>query len=230
MRLIIIRHGEPDYANDCLTENGRVQAQATAYRLQKENISEIYSSPMGRAKETAEYTAKLLNLPINTLDFMHEIGWGYPEDMPGLYGGHPWTLASLMLSGQSNPLYENNWREHPYFAQNLCTKQYDHIASDFDEFMSSKGYVRTNNIYKNTESNDKTIALFCHGGSGACALSHMLNLDFPYVLSALPYGVCSISIIDFDKLPSNFVVPRIELFNDMAHLDQTRLEKLHFEM
>ena len=27
MRLIFVRHGEPDYAHDCLTENGVIQAK-----------------------------------------------------------------------------------------------------------------------------------------------------------------------------------------------------------
>ena len=30
MRIIFIRHGEPDYAHDCLTERGRAQAEAAA--------------------------------------------------------------------------------------------------------------------------------------------------------------------------------------------------------
>ena len=30
MRFLFIRHGEPDYINDCLTPTGRLQAEAAA--------------------------------------------------------------------------------------------------------------------------------------------------------------------------------------------------------
>ena len=68
MRIIFIRHGEPDYKNDCLTEIGRKQADLAAERLQDEGIEEIWSSPLGRAYETAEAASKLLGLPIRTLE------------------------------------------------------------------------------------------------------------------------------------------------------------------
>lgn len=57
MRFLFIRHGEPDYVNDCLTATGRLQAAAAAKRLAGEGICEIYASPLGRAQETAGYTA-----------------------------------------------------------------------------------------------------------------------------------------------------------------------------
>ena len=78
MRIIFIRHGEPNYEKDCLTETGKKQAAACAERLEREGIAEIYASPMGRAAETASFTAKRLGLPVHTLDFMHEISWGGP--------------------------------------------------------------------------------------------------------------------------------------------------------
>ena len=68
MRIIFVRHGEPDYARDCLTDEGRRQAAAAAERLAGEGISEIYASPCGRAMETARYTARRLGLPVVTLD------------------------------------------------------------------------------------------------------------------------------------------------------------------
>ena len=39
MRIIFVRHGEPDYEKDCLTETGKLQAEAAARRLEREGIS-----------------------------------------------------------------------------------------------------------------------------------------------------------------------------------------------
>ena len=43
MRIVLIRHGEPDYEKDCLTETGHKQAKIAAQRPLKEGIEEIYS-------------------------------------------------------------------------------------------------------------------------------------------------------------------------------------------
>jgi len=73
MRIVFVRHGEPNYELDCLTPLGRKQAKAAAERLRKEEIEEIYSSPFGRAMETAQAASDALNIhPIQVLDFMHE--------------------------------------------------------------------------------------------------------------------------------------------------------------
>ena len=95
MRIIFVRHGEPDYHRDCLTETGKRQAAAAAARLEREGITEIYASPLGRASETAAYTAARLRLPVQTLDYMREISWGGPE-VPE--NGHPWTLSEWMIT------------------------------------------------------------------------------------------------------------------------------------
>ena len=76
MRIVFIRHGEPDYEKDCLTELGLEQARMAAVRLQKENIDVVYSSTMGRALETAQAFCELTGKTVNELDFMSEIRYG----------------------------------------------------------------------------------------------------------------------------------------------------------
>ncbi len=234
MRLIFVRHGEPDYANDCLTENGRKQAECTAARLHDEKITAIYASPMGRAVETASYTAKDHGLDIRILDFMHEINWGDRDSVTGTdekvpNGGHPWTLAYRMLTEDPSYVGADEWREHPYFRDNSCIDCYKTVAEGFDGFLDSLGFVRKNGLYECVGANDDTIALFAHGGSGAVMFSHVLNLPFPFALTTLPYGVCSVSVLDFSAQNGELVVPRLELFNDMGHISTIKQEKLHFD-
>ena len=49
MRIIFVRHGEPNYEKDCLTPLGKLQAEAAAERLRDEGIDTVFSSPFGRA-------------------------------------------------------------------------------------------------------------------------------------------------------------------------------------
>ena len=89
MRIIFVRHGEPNYEKDCLTEAGHLQASAVAERLREEEISAVWSSPLGRARETADVTASLLNLPVQTLDFMRELHWAAVTGLPCSRTGTP---------------------------------------------------------------------------------------------------------------------------------------------
>ena len=223
MRIIFVRHGEPDYANDCLTQTGRQQAAAVARRLAGEGISEIYTSPCGRAAETASYTAARLRLPVTTLDFMREITWG-GEGVP--CDGHPWTLGDRMLA-EGFDFKVGNWRAHPYFAGNAATVHCENVAVQLDAFLRKQGYRHEGLRFCCEGGTDKTIALFSHGGSGACVLSHLLALPFPYVCSVLPYDFTSIIILELPFRPGEYVKPRLELFNDCAHIQtQPRAPRL----
>ena len=47
MRLMIVRHGEPNYEFDTLTERGWLEAASAAERLAKLKIQAFYVSPPG---------------------------------------------------------------------------------------------------------------------------------------------------------------------------------------
>ena len=214
MRIVFVRHGEPDYARDCLTEAGRLQAAVAAERLAGEGISEIYTSPCGRASETALYTAARLGLPVTPLEYMREISWGGLQ-IP--HNGHPWTLADRMLEDGFD-FCGQDWQEHPFFKGNVATEHCSEIAAEFDVFLAGHGYRHEGRRFLCEGGTDKTVALFSHGGSGACVLAHLLNLPFPYVASVMPYDFTSVIILDFPVSEGAYVFPRLELFNDCAHI------------
>ena len=72
MKLIFIRHGDPDYEIDGLTEKGQREAQLLADYIKNYNIDEIYMSPLGRAQQTAEYSLKALGKEAVTFDWLKE--------------------------------------------------------------------------------------------------------------------------------------------------------------
>ena len=215
MRMVFVRHGEPDYEKDCLTEIGRKQAEAAAERLAREGITEIYSSPMGRAAETAAFTAKRLGLTVRTLPFMHEISWGgpgVPEE------GHPWTISDRMISEDDFDFFHADWRQHPGFRYNSALRDLDEISAQTDRFVQRHGYCHKGTRFFCETNQQETFAIFSHGGSGACMLAHLLSLPFPYVCTVLPYEFTSVIILEFPVSLGNYVHPRIELFNDAAHI------------
>ncbi len=214
-RLIFVRHGEPDYVGDRLTKTGHAQAEACAERLKDEGIEEIYASPMGRAQETASHTAEKLGLPIKTLDYMHEVDWG-GEGVPD--GGHPWTISEKMVNDEDFDFYGEDWKKHPGFEKNKVTELYDVISAGIDGFLETQGFKHEGSRFLCERDEAKTVALFSHGGSGACALAHILSLPYPYVCTFFPYAFTSVIILEFPAQKGKFVHPRVELFNDVSHM------------
>lgn len=60
MKLLIVRHGDPDYSIDSLTEKGWKEAEYLSERLAKLDVKAFYCSPLGRAKDTASFTLQKL--------------------------------------------------------------------------------------------------------------------------------------------------------------------------
>ena len=92
MRLMIVRHGDPDYENDTLTERGWEEAKLLVPRFQKLDVKNFYVSPLGRAKDTASCTLKAMNRTAVECDWLRE----FPaellvENSEALQKGYPDT-------------------------------------------------------------------------------------------------------------------------------------------
>ena len=219
MRIIFVRHGEPDYVNDCLTEKGKVQAEALVNRLIGEGIEDIWSSPMGRAYETALPTAERLGLPVRIAEFMHELDWGSVDDEPVFADGHPWDIADEM-SRRGISLNRTDWRENEFFKRNRVLKTIDAVEEGIDEMLAMYGYNRNGSYYDHDHQEEKhgTIAVFSHGGSSAAALGHILDLPFPYACGLFHINFTGITIVRMDWRAGHCTLPCLELANDGGHL------------
>ena len=218
MKIILVRHGHPDYTNDCLTPLGHEQAENAALRLKDEGIQQIFSSPCGRAYETALHTAQQLSLEVSTLDFMREIKWGSSNGEEVYKDGHPWDTSLYALSlGYS--LMDEGWTKLPPFCNNLAFSETERVARYADEWLKSLGYSREGANYRVTgENTDRTIALFSHGGSSTALLSHILNLPFFYLCRALCPDFTAITVLSLSDERGALTTPMIELANDSRHI------------
>jgi len=217
MRILFVRHGHPDYANDCLTELGHRQAEAAALRLENEGIRQIYSSTCGRAYETAQHTARKLSLPIVPCDFMREIRWGSVDDQPTFADGHPWTIADHMV-GEGRSLLLPDWPQEEEFRRNRLLGCVQHIAVEMDAWLMQLGYQREGLYYRVTGDIQRTIAVFYHGGASAAMLSHLFNLPFPFVCKTMGPDYTAITAVELPDEKGQLVSPRFELLNDARHI------------
>lgn len=227
MRIIFVRHGHPNYINDCLTELGHKHAAAAAERLKDEGISEIYSSTCGRAYETAEYTAKQYGLPIAKCEFMREISWGSVDNEPIIFDGHPWsTVDDMVAKGES--ILNSDWASQEPFVRNKMVSYVENIADALDEWLKMLGYTREGLYYRVTGlSTNKTIAAFGHGGAGSAIFSHLFNLPYPFVCTTLNQDYTGITIVELPDTPGALVKPRFEIMNDARHMKDLRIENVY---
>lgn len=90
LRLIVLRHGETDWNQESryqgcidtrLSSEGRTQAAAAAQALSPCALTAVYSSPLARARETAEAIARPHSLAVQTEEAFNEICHGAWEGL-----------------------------------------------------------------------------------------------------------------------------------------------------
>lgn len=211
MKLIFVRHGEPNYKTDSLTETGHLQAQAAAARLKDEGIRAIYTSPLGRARQTAAYTAEQYGLDVEVLPFMHELSWGKE---PNYY--HPWQ-RSRALAAEGVDLLDTTFTKEPDFPGKALFAQVAEAAQAFDAWLAERGYIRDGKIYRCAAPSEETLAIFSHGGSSSAVMAHLLGLPYLYFCNFCPLDFTSVSIIRMRE-EDGIVTPCLGVLNDHTHI------------
>lgn len=178
MRLLIIRHGDPDYANDTLTEKGRREATLLAKRLQEEKIDHIYSSPLGRARLTCEYVANAMGKPFEIKDWLQEFHTKEKICYPtGEQRHNAWDIIPEYWTKQADLYNENEWQQHPFYKAANMQEEFERVTQGLDELLQKHGYVRDGKLYRAERSNRETVALFCHFGVEMVLLSHLFGIS-----------------------------------------------------
>ena len=113
MRILIIRHGEPDYKTDSLTRKGRREAELLADRLCRMDISDFYVSPLGRARETAKPTLLRLGKQAKVLPWLEEFRGRATDPVTG-EEAFPWDLLPQRWTRQAELYDPYRWLENVF--------------------------------------------------------------------------------------------------------------------
>ena len=218
MRLYILRHGDPDYANDALTPRGIPEAKALAKYMEHEAIDELYASPMGRAQETASHTAMRMNKPVTTET------WAAELSPPCHHGICEWDADGHKIR---NDAYLSNPARHdqiPEIDPVWLEQQAATIRKDSDAFLARMGYVRDGGQYRIEKPNTKRIAMFCHGGFGSAWVASMLEIPLPLMWAGFVMHTTSVTCILFDERKPGIATPRCLYYGAMPHLYHDGIE------
>jgi broad specificity phosphatase PhoE len=103
-----LRHGETDWNTQNLSqgnvdiplnETGLAQARSASLMLRDRGIKSIISSPLSRAKVTADIAAAQLGLPVQVDDGLREVAFGIKEGEPMSEWFQPWIDGLLTPQG-----------------------------------------------------------------------------------------------------------------------------------
>ncbi len=227
MLIYLVRHGIPDYATDTLKPLGVLQAEAVAKRLVMAGIEEIFSSPLGRAKETAAPTARELGLEIKIEDWMSESiaarnFCGIDENGKTVTWAF-WQRNKIL--GRDSCYEDRDSFSHGYYRNDATAKEGAEILEkESDKFFEKLGFRRTGvgNSYEVTIKNDRKIAIFAHQGFGLHLLSHLTKIPYHIFTATFDISHTGITIIEFDET-EKITYPKILTLSDISHIYKEEL-------
>ena len=139
MKLLIVRHADPDYSIDSLTPTGWEEAALLARRLSKLEVAAFYVSPLGRAKDTASLTLKAMGRTAVECPWLRE--FDAPIHKPGAEGQSiPWDWLPADWTAEPRYFDRDAWLEaEPMRAGNVA-EQYRWVTGSLDELLAAHGY------------------------------------------------------------------------------------------
>ena len=218
MNIYIIRHAEPDYEHDSLTEKGWREAELLSHRLSKIRNAFYYTSPLGRARDTASLTLKKMNRIATEEPWLREFDAHIrrPDDPEKENISWDWLPQDWT---QDERFYQyDHWFENERLQKADAKGYYDYVTGKFDQLLAEHGYVREGHYYRVTKANDDTLVFFCHFGLECVLLSHLMSVS-PMVLW---HGLCaapsSVTTVNTEERREGIASFRVSAFGDISHL------------
>ncbi len=219
MILFYLRHGQPIYNPDSLTEFGHQQAQALVKRMAECKPDKIYASSSNRAIQTAEPTARFFGKSIEILDWCNEL-YAWDEFTAEFAGKKTWAFyhkeTRELFNSSAVRKLGKDWYLYPGLEK--YEKGINRIQRETDAFMLQLGYQHDHetNIYVPVRPNNDRIALFAHQGFGVAFLSCLLDIPYPLFSTHFEMGHTGMTVIEFSGTEQT--VPTVLQLSNDSHL------------
>ena len=217
MKLMFVRHAEPDYKHDSLTLKGHREAQLLSLRLAKLDVRDFYASPLGRAQETARYTLERTHRTAETLPWLAEFR-GRSIDPETGAERIPWDYKPRLWQGHPLLYDVNHWTEDELFRVGTVDAIWRETQAGMDALLARYGMICDGHLYRCDNNQPDTIVLFCHFGIMMACIGHLLGVS-PMLLW---HGFCtqpsSVTTLVTEERVKGEVVFRCMQSGDLSHL------------
>ncbi|MCQ2742777.1 MAG: phosphoglycerate mutase family protein [Bacilli bacterium] len=226
MKLLFIRHADPDYVHDSLTEEGFAEAKALGKYLSKQKIDYVYCSPLGRAKDTMQAYLNEVNEkapPHEIKEWLHEFKVLVPHGANRV----AWDFLPEALEEVDSKIYSRDeWleKDNPWANEPKMKAYVEETIKEFDALLEKHGYKREGSHYVCSKSNVDVIAFFCHFGIEAFLLSHLMNCSPVSLWQHTIATPSSVTTVYTEERREGHVLFRVAAFGETAHLALANME------
>lgn len=231
MRLIFIRHGDPDYVNDDLTEKGKREVALLTERICKwKNVTAFYTSPLGRAKATGKPALEKLNREATICPWLKE------------FNAARWDLMPDFYFSNSDFFNKDKWQNTDFMVEKNTPADYQEVCNGIDSLLAEYGYVRNEKGFYDVKApvpnrnwkepipgyhlksvkedypEEKTLVFFCHLGIMFTIISHLVGVSPMQLWQGFYVAPTSITILNSEERKSGQGWFRVERLGDTNHL------------
>lgn len=217
MKLLFIRHGDPDYDHDSLTEKGWREAGLLADRITKLDVRDFYCSPLGRARDTAGVTLKRLHREATVYDWLREFP-AYILDPDSGEKRIVWDLMPSYWTEQADLYDKDKWCSAPIMKTGDTKEVFETVEKGIDTLLEQYGYRRHGMYYRTDRGNEDTIVFFCHLGVELAILSHLLGISATVLWHGFFVAPTSVTVLATEERRKGEVYFRCKALGDTSHL------------
>ena len=219
MKIIIIRHGDPDYVHDSLTPRGDKEARLLAEIIGNYNIDAFYVSPLGRAQRTASFSLEKLGAKAETLDWLREFPPRIKRpDLSESLSSCAWDWRPADWTKVPEFYDRDLWYTHPIMEEAHVKEAAIHVHEGLDRLLAKHGYEREGLYYRAVRPNHDTIALVCHFGVEMVILAHLIGVSPMPLWHGFVASPTAITRISTEERVSGIASFRINEFGATPHL------------
>lgn len=223
MKLVFVRHGDPDYVHDSLTERGKIEAGILSGRITKLNVRDFYCSPLGRARETAAYTLEKIGRNATIFDWLQEFP-GYIIDEQTGKRRIPWDFMPRDWTGKPKLYDREKWLSEPVMQTGDVAEVYARVCAGIDGLLSKYGYIRDGGMYRTRGGNKDTLVFFCHLGITFAIMAHLIGLSPVMLWQGFFVAPTSVTTLVTEERISGEVFFRCTGLGDISHLYEAGVE------
>lgn len=218
MKIVLIRHGEPDNPHNTLTKKGFEEIEALSKYLRNFEFKQAFTSPLARAKLTCEAVLKPLNREAIVLPWLQE--FTHKVNVPHhLLKQMNWDFLPSFFTSQDDFYLNDKYLQTEVMQSGEVDKYYQEVTDNFDLLLENYGYKRDGKLYHVIKANRDTLVFFCHFGVMSVILSHLMNI--PYLVLAQsficpPTGITTLVTEEREKGLAQF---RCLKYGSITHLE-----------
>lgn len=217
MKLVIIRHGDPNYEIDSLTKKGWKEAEILSHKISRMKVDDFYVSPLGRAKDTASFTLKAMNREAKECPWLREFHAPVLDEKTG-ERRIPWDMLPADWTAVPEYYDKDKWHTTSLMKSGNVSEEAKRVYEGLDGILKEHGYVREGNYYRAVKPNRDTVVLFCHFGVECVMLGYLLGIS-PVILW---HGFCaaptSVTTLYTEERREGIAYFRMNSFGDTSHL------------